>query len=69
LPDMQTACTAWILAGGAHHTVYSQNLATEHLADFADIAGIELLLINKDTNLHQFKNEIRWNEVAYGMGK
>jgi L-arabinose isomerase len=69
LPDMQTACTAWILAGGAHHTVYSQNLTTEHLANFADIAGIELLLINKDTNLHQFKNEIRWNEVAYGIGK
>jgi L-arabinose isomerase len=65
LPDMQTACTAWILAGGAHHTVYSQNLTSEHLADFADIAGIEFLKIDKNTNLHQFKNEIRWNEIAY----
>jgi L-arabinose isomerase len=63
---MQTACTAWILAGGAHHTVYSQNLTSEHLADFAEIAGIEFLLIDKNTNLHQFKNEIRWNELAYG---
>ena len=68
-PDMQTACTAWILAGGAHHTVYSQNLTTEHLSDFADIAGIECLLINKDTNLYQFKNEIRWNDIAYTIGK
>jgi L-arabinose isomerase len=68
-PDMQTACTAWILAGGAHHTVYSQNLTTEHLSDFAEIAGIECLMINKDTNIHQFKNEIRWNDIAYAIGK
>ena len=40
LPDMQTACAAWILAGGAHHTCYSQNLTAEHLEDFAEIAGI-----------------------------
>ncbi|HLZ86049.1 MAG TPA: L-arabinose isomerase, partial [Puia sp.] len=24
-PDMTTGCTAWIIAGGAHHTGYSQN--------------------------------------------
>ena len=65
LPDMQTACTAWILAGGAHHTCYSQNLTSEHLSDFADMADIEFLVINKNTNLHQFKNEIRWNEFGY----
>ncbi|MGZ3845146.1 MAG: L-arabinose isomerase [Flavisolibacter sp.] len=68
-PDMQTACTAWILAGGAHHTVYSQNLTTENLEDFAEMAGMECVLINKDTNLHQFKNEIRWNDIAYALGK
>jgi L-arabinose isomerase len=69
LPDMQTACTAWILAGGAHHTAYSQNLTSEHLSDFAEIAGIEFLLIGRETQLHQFKNELRWNEVAYGNCK
>lgn len=69
LPDMPTACTAWILAGGAHHTCYSQNLSSEHLADFADIAGIEFLLINKDTKLQQFKNELRWNELAFANCK
>jgi L-arabinose isomerase len=69
LPDMQTACTAWILAGGAHHTGYSQNLTAEHLSDFADIAGIEFLLIGKDTTIPQFKNELRWNELAYGNCK
>jgi len=69
LPDMQTACTAWILAGGAHHTAYSQNLTSAHLVDFAEIAGIEYLLIDKNTNLHQFKNEIRWNELAFANSR
>ena len=64
-PNMQDACTAWILAGGAHHTCYSQNLSAEYLEDFAEIAGIEFLLINQQTQLHQFKNEIRWNDMFY----
>jgi len=64
-PDMKTGCTAWILAGGAHHTCYSQNLTAENLQDFAEIAGIEYVLIGKNTNLYNFKNELRWNEAYY----
>lgn len=66
-PDMTTGCAAWILAGGAHHTCFSQNLTAEHMEDFAEMAGIEILLINKDTRLRDFKNEIRWNEVYYQL--
>jgi L-arabinose isomerase len=65
LPDMNTACAAWIYAGGAHHTGYSQNLTSEHMQDFAEMANIEFTLIGKDTTLHQLKNELRWNEVYY----
>jgi L-arabinose isomerase len=65
LPDMQTACAAWILAGGAHHTCYSQNLTSEHLEDFAEIAGIEYVRIGQETNLYHLKNELRWSEVYY----
>jgi L-arabinose isomerase len=65
MPDMATGCAAWILAGGAHHTVFSQNLTTEHLDDFADIFGVELVVIDKNTNLRQLKNELRWSEAAY----
>jgi|SRR6218665_187198 len=68
-PDMKTGCAAWILAGGAHHTAYSQNLTSEHLEDFADMANIEFALIGKDTKLSQFKNELRWNEVYYQIQK
>ena len=64
-PDMKTGCAAWILAGGAHHTCYSQNLSSEHLQDFAEMAGIECVLIGKETNLCQFKNELKWSEVYY----
>jgi len=64
-PDMQTACAAWIYAGGAHHTVYSQNLNTEHIEAFAEMTGVELVVIDKNTTLRQLKNELRWSEGYY----
>jgi L-arabinose isomerase len=67
LPDMKTGCAAWILAGGAHHTCYSQNLSPEHLIDFAEMAGIECVVIGKDTTMNQLRNELRWSEVYYQM--
>lgn len=63
-PDMKTGCAAWIYAGGAHHTAYSQNLTAEHLQDFADIAGLEFIRIGKDTKLDQLRNELRWNDAS-----
>ena len=65
LPDLKTAATAWILAGGAHHTCYSQNLTTEYLEDFSEMAGIEFIKIDETTDLYHFKNELRWNEAAF----
>jgi L-arabinose isomerase len=65
LPDLATGCAAWLLAGGAHHTVYSQNLTTSQIEDFADIFGTELVVIDRNTNLRQLKNELRWNEGYY----
>jgi L-arabinose isomerase len=68
-PDMKTGCAAWIYAGGAHHTGYSQNLTAEHLQDFADIANIECVHIDEETKLSQLKNELRWNEVYYQINR
>ena len=68
-PDMKTGCAAWIYAGGAHHTCYSQNLTSEHLIDFAKMAGIEYLVIGKGTKLNEFQKEIGWNEAYYGLMK
>lgn len=64
-PNMKDGCAGWILAGGAHHTGFSQNLTSEHMEDFAGMAGIEFVKIGKETNLYQLKNELRWNEIFY----
>ena len=69
LPDMKTGCAGWILAGGAHHTGYSQNLTAEHMQDFAEMAGVEFVLIGKGTSIYNLKNELRWNDLYYGSFK
>jgi L-arabinose isomerase len=64
-PNMYDGLAAWIYAGGAHHTCYSQNLSSEYLQDFAAMAGIECVLIDKSTDLAKFRNELKWSEVYY----
>lgn len=66
-PDLPTAAAAWIHAGGAHHTGFSMSVTTEMMEDFAEMAGIELLLIDKHTNIREFKKEIRWNDLYYHL--
>ena len=65
LPDMATACTAWILAGGAHHTCFSQNVTSEFMEDFGDVADIETVFIDRETKFRQFKNELQWSDCFY----
>ncbi len=67
-PDLKTAA-AWILAGGPHHTSFSQAVTVEHLEDFADMAGLEFVLIGSDTRLSEFKRELRWNEMYYHLAR
>lgn len=64
-PNLEIGAGAWILAGGAHHTAFSQSAAADHLEDFAEMANIEFLLINDDTKLSSFKKELRWNAAYY----
>jgi L-arabinose isomerase len=68
-PNLKTAAAAWILAGGAHHTGFSQAVTAEHLEDFAEMAGLEYLLIGNETRLSEFKKELRWNEIYYHLAK
>jgi len=67
-PDFKTALSAWILAGGAHHTAYSNDVTTEMLEDFATMAGIELAVIDDDTRLDRFKQDLRNNEIYWHLG-
>ena len=64
-PDLITGAEAWILAGGAHHTAFSYDLTAEQMCDWAAAMGIEAVLIDKNTNIRNFKNELRWNSIAF----
>jgi L-arabinose isomerase len=64
-PNLDIAATAWILAGGAHHTVFTQALNVEYLEDFVDIADIELIVIDEDTKIRTLKDQINHNEAFY----
>src|SRR5205823_10603151 len=66
-PNLQVAATAWIYAGGAHHTGFSQVVTTEMLEDFAAMAGIELVVIDATTQIRQLKQELNWNEAYYSL--
>jgi L-arabinose isomerase len=66
-PSLEVGAAAWIYAGGAHHTGFSQAVTTEMLEDFAEIAGIELVIIDERTGVRAFKQELRSNEVYYGL--
>ena len=68
-PDLKTAATAWIYAGGAHHTSFSQALTAEHMADFADMTGTEFVLIDDNCEIGQFRKELRWNDLYYTLNK
>ena len=68
-PNLKTAAAAWIYAGGAHHTSFSFALNAEHLQDFADIAGLELLVIDENTKLADFRDKLRWNDLYYHLAK
>jgi len=67
LPDLKVAASAWIIAGGAHHTGFSQAVGTQHLLDFADMAGIEAVVIDRNTELASFKNQLRWSNTHYHL--
>ena len=72
-PNFKTACAAWIYAGGAHHTGFSYAVKTEHLEDLAEIANLELVVIDESTEIRSFKQELRNNEIYYhlapGLGR
>jgi len=66
-PDFATATEAWLRAGGPHHTVLCRAIGTEAFADFAEIAGIELLVIDERTRIRDVANELRWNQAYYRL--
>src|SRR6267142_2564437 len=50
-PDFKRGCAGWILAGGAHHTAFSQAATAAQLEDLAGMLGVELIRIGQGTDL------------------
>ena len=68
-PDFRRGCQAWLLAGGAHHTSFSQAVTGEQLSDLAGMLGIECVRIGNDTDLTaRSRTSLRWNDAAYRLG-
>jgi L-arabinose isomerase len=68
-PDLGTAAEAWLLAGGPHHTAFCRAIGSEAFADLAEIAGLELLVIDGDTRIGDFKKELRWNQAYFHLAR
>ena len=64
-PDFKAACAAWIYAGGAHHTGYSTAVTTEMIEDFAAMANVELAIIDDETRIRDFRQNLRLNDLYY----
>jgi L-arabinose isomerase len=66
-PNLKVAATAWIAAGGAHHTALSRALTSEHLENFCEMSGMECVRIDRDTKVSDFMKELRWNDMYYHL--
>jgi len=68
-PDFATAAQAWLEAGGSHHSAFTTSLDANVLVDFADIAGVEIVVIDGTTTARAFRNELRWNETYHRLAR
>jgi len=69
MPNLETGAAAWIYAGGAHHTSFSMALNREYMEDLAEMINLELLVIDEQTTIPAFKNELKWNDIYYHLAK
>jgi L-arabinose isomerase len=64
-PNLETAAQCWLLAGGAHHTVFSKSISTAFVEDFAEMAELELIVIDQDTKIRDLKDQLRWTQACF----
>jgi L-arabinose isomerase len=68
-PDFSTSARAWLTAGAAHHTALTTAVELETIEDFAEIARTELLVIDENTTLRDFRDRVRWNQAYYRLAQ
>ena len=68
-PTFEVGVGCWMNAGGTHHSCFSFGLTDEYWRDYAEIADIECCIINKDTDIERFRQDLRVNEIYYMLNK
>lgn len=69
MPNLKVAAAAWIYAGGAHHSTYSQAISSRVIDNFAEMLNLELVIIDEETNLRCFKQELKQNDFYYTFNR
>ncbi len=67
-PHFAAATRAWLEAGGSHHSAFTSALGIDALVDFADIAGLEIVVIDGGTDPRAVRDTLRWNEAYHRLG-
>lgn len=67
LPNLAVSAEAWIMAGGAHHSVLSYDVTAEMMHDWAAMMGIEFVHINANTTIPAIEKELFFNDIAYKL--
>ncbi|GAB3188368.1 L-arabinose isomerase [Nesterenkonia suensis] len=66
-PDFATSAECWLTAGAAHHTVLTTAVGLEAFEDLAEIAGMELAVIDEGATARGFAQELRWNAAYHRL--
>jgi L-arabinose isomerase len=66
-PSLEVSAAAWIHAGGAHHSVYTQGVTAGQVEDFAEMCGVETVVIDADTDIRTFKQTLRHNDAFFHL--
>jgi L-arabinose isomerase len=67
MPNLTVSAESWILAGGGHHTAFSNIVTTQMVRDWAEMVGVECLVIDKNSSVEQIRNELRWNAAYWNQ--
>ena len=64
-PNFKAGVAAWIYAGGAHHTVVSSVVTAQEMVDLGNMWGMEVVLIDENTKIDEFKKQLMWSDQIW----
>ncbi len=67
MPDLCTGAKLWILAGGAHHTVFSYDATPGMLRDWAQMMDIEFVHIHAQSEPESFRQQLLLSDLIWKL--